>query len=291
MNKIKLWLEATRAETLLASLSPMVIGAVIASQYTQINISVLIFTFIYGLLLHVGTNLSNDYYDFIKGADTDERIAPFSTIQKGTTSLKKINIAFSICFLLAFLIGLLFILRGGIIVALLFTLPIIFGYFYTAGTKPLGYIGLGEILVLLFFGPFACLGTYYLQTLQISILPIIAGLGPGFLSIAILVVNNLRDIDVDKKANKNTLAVRFGKKFAQTEYSVCIFLAFLVPYLYFILSKKPLILSCSSFILLTPFKDIYKFKNPSILNDGLKKTVLLLVIYTIIFCLFLSNIG
>lgn len=287
-NGIKTWLEATRAETLVASISPMVIGTMLASKITQLNYFFLSLTFLYGLLLHLGTNLSNDYYDYLKGADNENRIAPLSTIQTKLTSLNEIKFSFAIAFLAAFFIGLILIARGGAITAALFALPIIFGYHYTAGKKPLGYMGLGEILVLLFFGPYACLGTYYLQTLTFSYLPILAGLGPGFLSVAVLVVNNLRDINVDRPVNKLTLAVRFGKNFAKIEYVFCVFAAFLVPFFYFYLLKKPFILSASLFIFFTPLKLIFNFKDPKLLNVGLQKTVLLLIIYTIIFstCLY-----
>lgn len=283
-KNIKTWILATRAETLVASISPMVIGSILASKITTLNYLFLTLTFLYGLLLHIGTNLSNDYYDYLKGADNENRIAPFSTIQTKLTSLNEIKFGFAIAFLAAFFIGLILIARGGAIAAALFALPIIFGYHYTAGKKPLGYMGLGEILVLIFFGPYACLGTYYLQTLSLSYLPIIAGLGPGFLSVAILVVNNLRDIDVDRPADKLTLAVRFGKSFAKIEYIVCITLAFLVPFFYFMFLKKPYILSAALFIFFTPMKLVFNFKDPKMLNIGLQKTVLLLIIYTIIFC-------
>ncbi|NGX28158.1 MAG: 1,4-dihydroxy-2-naphthoate octaprenyltransferase [Candidatus Anoxychlamydiales bacterium] len=282
-NSIKTWLAATRAETLVASISPMLIGTMLASKITQLNYFFLSLTFLYGLLLHLGTNLSNDYYDYLKGADNENRIAPLSTIQTNQTSLNEIKFSFAIAFLAAFFVGLILIARGGAIAAALFALPIIFGYHYTAGKKPLGYMGLGEILVLLFFGPYACLGTYYLQTLTFSYLPILAGLGPGFLSVAVLVVNNLRDIDVDRPANKLTLAVRFGKSFAKIEYTFCVIAAFLVPFFYFYLLKKPFILSASLFIFFTPLKLIFNFKDPKLLNVGLQKTVLLLIIYTIIF--------
>ncbi len=283
LKKLKIWCLATRAETLVASISPMVIGTFLASKEVKINFLILALTYLYGICLHIGTNLSNDYYDYLKGVDTEDRIAPFSTIQTKLTSLKEIKIAFSLCFLFSFFIGLFLIIQGGILTALLFVFPIIFGYYYTAGKRPLGYMGLGEILVLIFFGPYACLGTYYLQTLKISYLPIILSLGPGFLSVAILVINNLRDITLDKVANKITLAVRFGKKFAQIEYITCIALAFSIPFIYFIQLKKPYILAANIFIFFTPFRLIYNFKNPSLLNDGLKKTVLLLIIYTVIF--------
>ena len=285
LSKVKTWTVATRAETLVASISPIAIGACIVSTHTQLNISIFILTVLYGLFLHIGTNLSNDYYDFLKGADTEKRIAAFSSIQLKLTSLKQIKTAYTISFALAFIIGLYFVYIGGLLVLLLFTLPIFFGYFYTAGKKPLGYIGLGDILVLIFFGPFATLGTYYLQTLKISYLPILAGLAPGFLSTAILIVNNLRDIEVDRPANKKTLAVKMGKRFSQIEYFLCLFLTFIIPLLYYSITKKPFLLISSLTVFLAPFFLILKFKNPSQLNDGLKKTVLVLVIYTIVFCL------
>ena len=283
-KSIKTWLLATRAETLVASISPMIIGTMLASKVASINYYFLVLTFLYGLLLHLGTNLSNDYYDYLKGADNENRIAPFSTIQRKLTSLNEIKLAFSIAFLAAFILGLILIARGGAIAATLFALPIIFGYHYTAGKKPLGYMGLGEVLVLIFFGPYACLGTYYLQTLSLSFVPILVGLGPGFLSVAILVINNLRDIDVDRPVNKLTLAVRLGKNFAKIEYAFCISAAFLIPFFYFMLLKKPLMLSSSIFIFFTPFKLIFNFKDPKLLNLGLQKTVLLLIIFTVIFC-------
>ncbi len=284
-NKIKVWLLATRAEMLIVSICPIIIGACIAFKEAPFNTSVFLLTLLYGIFMHLGTNLSNDYYDYLNGADTDKRVAPFSSIQKKLTSLKQIKSAYRLCFFLGFLIGLTLIFRGGLIVASLFWIPIIFGLYYTAGPRPLGYMGLGEISVLIFFGPFACLGTYYLQTLNITIMPIIAGFAPGFLSTAILIVNNLRDVKVDKPANKITLAVRYGKKFAQTEYATCMFMAFLIPVVYFGLSKQQLVLSSSMILLLAPYKIIYKFKNPSTLNNGIQKTVAILVIYTIVFCL------
>ncbi|MFA6118996.1 MAG: 1,4-dihydroxy-2-naphthoate octaprenyltransferase [Parachlamydiales bacterium] len=284
-EKFKIWFQAARAETLIVSICPITIGAFLAHREIKLNVIVLVLSYIYGLLVHLGTNLSNDYFDYIKGADTDKRIAPLSTIQKKTTSLDQIKTAYLISFIAAFIIGILLILRGGMLIALLFTLPIISGYFYTGGKHPLGYIGLGEILVLLFFGPFAVWGTYYLQTLKLSFTPFLLGFGPGFLIAAVIIINNIRDMVTDKEANKNTLAVKFGKKFAQIEYFICVFLAFITPLIFFNFSQKPIILCSSVFIFFVPFKLIMNFKTPSLLNDGLKKTVLLSIIYTAFFCI------
>jgi 1,4-dihydroxy-2-naphthoate polyprenyltransferase len=283
-KSIKLWIKATRAETTVVSLSSIIIGICLASKEVRINCFFLLLTILYGIFLHLATNLSNDYFDYIKGVDTEERIAPYSTIQTHETSLKQVRRAFSIFYLLAFFLGLILITKGGVLAAILFTFPIIFSYYYTAGPKPLGYLGYGELLVLIFFGPFACFGTYYLQTLKLSILPIIASLGPGCLSVAVLIVNNLRDINIDRKAQKITLAVRLGKNVTKLEYLISLFIAFLVPFIYFSLLKKPIFLAASGFILFAPIKLIFNFKDPKLLNNGLKKTVLLLIIYTVIFC-------
>lgn len=288
MNKIKIWILATRAETIFISLSPIAIGSFLAYKETSINIPILILTFLYGIFLHLGTNLSNDYYDFLKGADNENRIAPLSTIQRNLTSLREVKFAFSLFFILAFLIGLIFIFRTGLITLLLFTLPIFAGYFYTGGTKALGYLGFGDILVFIFFGPFAVLGTYYLQTLKISYLPILAGFGPGFLSTAVLIINNLRDIELDKIVNKNTLAVKFGKKFTQLEFLFCIIFAFSIPWIFYFSLNKTFVLSSSLFIFFVPFKLIFKFENNFLLNKGIQKIAMLQIVYTVLFCLGMS---
>lgn len=288
IKKIRLWIQATRAETIILSLCPIAIGVTLASIEVTINLPILILTFLFGIFLHLGTNLSNDYFDFLNGVDDDNRIATKSTIQKKLTSLKEIKTAYRIFFLLAFLIGLTFIFRGGIIVALLFTVPILIGYYYTGGKKPLGYIGLGEILVFLIFGPFAVLGSYFLQTVRISFVPVLLGIVPGFLATAVLVINNLRDINVDKKANKKTLSVLFGKYFTKIEYNICIFLAFLGVFLSSVLLKKGFILTSSIFIFFTPFKTLKNYKKEVILNEALQKTVLLMILYTLFFCISLK---
>jgi 1,4-dihydroxy-2-naphthoate octaprenyltransferase len=284
-KKIKIWLLAARAETLFISICSIMIGVFLASLEVKLNIPILILTFLYGLFAHIGTNLSNDYFDYLKGADTENRIAPLSTIQNKLTSLKEVKIVYSTAFFLALLIGIIFIFRGGIIVFLMFSFPIIFGFLYTGGPYPLGYLGFGDLLVFIFLGPFSVLGTYFLQTLKFSYLPIIASLGTGFLSVAILTINNLRDLETDKIVNKNTLAVRFGKKFVQMEFIMSIILVFLSTYLSYLYLKKPLILSSLIIIFFVPFKLIFNFKNPKFLNDSMKKIAILQIIYTILFCI------
>ena len=161
--------------------------------------------------------------------------------------------------------------------------PFLAGYYYTAGKKPLGYLGFGDLLVFVFFGPFAVLGTYYLQTYKLSFIPIYVGIGLGFITTAVLITNNLRDINLDREGNKKTLAVIFGKRFSQIEYLFCIFIAFLVPIYFFYITNNFLYLLVSFSLIISPIKIIFNYKQESILNRALQKTVLTLVIYTILF--------
>ncbi|NGX56029.1 MAG: 1,4-dihydroxy-2-naphthoate octaprenyltransferase [Candidatus Anoxychlamydiales bacterium] len=285
LEKFKIWVLATRANTLVVSICPIFLGSALALKVTNINFSVFLLTLCYGLFLHIGTNLSNDYYDYLKGVDTDNRIAPFSTIQLNLTSLKEIKIAFSLSFILAFFTGLILAFKSNILVATLFPIPIFFGLYYTKGKNPLGYMGLGEILVLIFFGPFASFGSYYLQTMKFSVLPIVVGLAPGLFSTAILVVNNLRDIDCDKRAKKNTLSVRFGKNFTKVEYYICLIAIFFIPVIYFSITKNYLVLLANFAILLAPIKTIKNFKDLKVLNIALQKTVLSMILFSLIFFL------
>lgn len=280
--KLKIWLLATRANTLIVSICPVLLGSFLA---TKINYPIFFLALFYALFLHIGTNLSNDYYDYLKGADTNQRQAPFSSIQLNLTSLKEIRVAFALSFILAFFIGVILTIKTNLLVALIFPLPIFFGLYYTKGKTPLGYMGLGELLVLIFFGPFASFGSYYLQTLSFSILPILIGLATGLFSVAILVVNNLRDIETDKRAKKNTLTVKFGKNFTKIEYYICLIAIFCIPIIYFKITNNYLILLSNFALLLAPIKTIKNFKDPKILNIALQKTVLSMFSFTTIFFL------
>src|SRR5208283_4567440 len=133
-------------------------------------------------------------------------------------------------FVLAALSSIYLVHRAGVCILIIAIASIFSGILYTAGPKPLGYLGLGDLFVLIFFGPVAVGVTYFTQALEINWAVIAAGLAPGFLSMAILAVNNLRDMDTDRRAGKLTLAVRFGRSFAMSEYLFCIIAATLIPF-------------------------------------------------------------
>jgi len=228
-SKLKIWAISTRPKTLLVAVGPVAMGAAMALGKGGINAVILIITLAAAVLIQIGTNLANDYYDFIKGADTEHRTGPTRATAAGLVSPGEMKKAFVIAFGLAIVLGFFLVLKGGTPILIIGVVSVICGVLYTAGPFPLGYLGLGELFVLIFFGPVAVGGTYYLQRSDITTQVLIAGLAPGLLAAAILAVNNLRDISTDKTAGKKTLIVRFGYNFGVAEYIFCVITACLIP--------------------------------------------------------------
>jgi 1,4-dihydroxy-2-naphthoate octaprenyltransferase len=183
------------------------------------------------ILIQVGTNLANDYFDFIHGADTADRLGPTRATSAGLVTPGAMKRAFLITFALAVASGIYLIARGGWPVLAIGLISIATGVLYTGGPRPLGYLGLGDLLVLIFFGPVAVGGTYYVQALRWSEASLVAGLAAGALSTALLVVNNLRDLETDARSGKRTLAVRWGPRFSKAEFVGCVATAALIPVL------------------------------------------------------------
>lgn len=267
MNTVTLWVEATRPKTLFASLAPMLIGTCYAIHHGFFSLATCLFTLFAALGVQIGTNFVNDYYDFLKGADTPSRKGPRRLVQAGIISLEDIKLASLLTFSAVALLSVYLIARGGPIFAVLTAVSIFLGIGYTGGPWPLAYLGIGEIFVFFFFGPIAAASTAYLQTLSFSWEIFFLGFTPGLLSTAILVVNNLRDIEEDRKAHKKTLAVRLGKKFSQIEYSFCIFIGCLIPLCFgWWLSAFALIPA------LIPLKIVWNFKDEIELNAAFNQT-------------------
>jgi len=289
-NLFQVWLLAARPQTLSAAVAPVLIGLAMAFAMGKLNWPIALATLGCALLIQIGTNFVNDYYDFKKGTDNAARIGPTRVTQSKLVTPTEIKAASVGVFSLVLFLGIYLIWHGGWFIFWIGITAILSGIFYTAGPVPLGYLGLGEIFVFIFFGPLAVAGTYFLQTQQIGYLPFLAGVAPGLLSVAILTVNNLRDIDSDRQARKKTLAVRFGKRFAQNEYLLCIILASLFPFiLYMITLQHMSTLSASSLILLAlPLIHVvytYPEENGKALNAILAKTGKLLMIYSILFAI------
>ena len=238
------------------------------------------------LLIQIGTNLSNDYFDFVKGADTEERLGPARATQAGWIRPEIILRSSLLVFAAAVIIGIFLVLRGGWPIVLIGIASVICGILYTGGPYPLAYLGLGEVFVVIFFGPVATLGTYYVQALEFSKEVFIAGLAPGLISTALIVVNNLRDIPTDIKARKRTLAVRFGYRFARIEYTLCILGGLFIPLFLVVMLKDHWFSLIASFAVIPaffPIRDVVSGISGEMLNDTLAKTGKVLLIFSILF--------
>lgn len=278
---------AARPRTLGAALAPVLIGTALAFGDGFRAWLAALAAALGATLIQIGTNFANDYFDFLKGTDHAGRLGPTRVTSAGLVSPEQIRNAFLLTFALTALPGLYLIYAGGWPILVLGLLSIASGILYTAGPYALAYIGLGDLFVLLFFGFAATAGTYYVQTHTLSPAVLWASLAPGFLSMAILTANNLRDRTTDAASNKRTLAVRFGAGFARAEYLFCWLVAALTPWLIYFLTphQAPLSLLASGVILLAipAIKQVFALDSTPALNPILGQTNKLLLIYSLIF--------
>lgn len=289
MHPLKALLLASRPRTWIASLSPVLLGTAFAAKEQPIDLFLFSLTAFFSLLIQIGTNFANDYFDFIKGADTAARKGPPRATQQGWISPLAMLRATFIIFSIAFAIAIPLMIRAGWQWSLpLAILSILFGILYTGGPKPLGYMGLGELLVLIFFGPIATCGTYFLQTLSMHPLVFFGGLAPGFLSCSLLIANNLRDEESDRVAKKQTLVVRWGTRWGQWEYLFSLVAASSIPLIlvFFYTAPKSLLSASLIFPLSFPLvKKAFFFKDPLELISVLQGSAGLLFLYTAFFCI------
>lgn len=224
---MRVWFQAFRPKTLTAAIVPVVVGtALVHFQAKTIYWSMSFFALLSALFIQIGTNLFNDAIDFLKGADTAERIGPQRVSQGGLVSIKMVFAGGFLSFILALLCGIPLVLQGGWPLIVIGLVSLVLGYAYTGGPFPLAYLGLGDLFVILFFGLIAVAGVHYLHVLEWSPAALYAGLQVGVLATVLIAINNLRDVEQDIKAHKKTLAVRFGVGFARSEISILIFMAF-----------------------------------------------------------------
>ncbi len=227
-NVVAAWIEAARPKTLAASISPVLLGVALAYYDGAFDIVPAILCLGVALFAQIASNFANDYFDFKKGADNEERLGPERAVAQGWISPKAMLIGTFVTLGLACLLGLILIqfadwrlLGVGIAIAICVLA-------YSAGPFPLAYNGLGDVCVLLFYGIVPVCFTYYIQILDFSLLSFLLSLALGFLSVNILVVNNYRDYEQDKKAHKQTTIVLFGRRFGRVFYVLNQCLAFLL---------------------------------------------------------------
>lgn len=228
------WIKICRPGTLTAGASPVFIGLITTIKAGfQLSWLTALITFIAALAIQIASNLFNDYYDYKKGLDKPGRLGPSRALALGEVSEKAMKTAIFIDLAVAVLCGSYLVWIGGCPILFIGVLSLLFAWLYTATLFSLSYLGIADIFVLIFFGPVATVGTVYLQTRVFLVNAFWLGLACGFISMAVLTVNNIRDIDSDRAAGKHSLAVRFGKLFAEWEYLVLFVL--LIPC--FILGK------------------------------------------------------
>ncbi len=224
----KHWITAIRPPTLPAAVAPVLVGTAAASGIEDsFRLTVFIATLAAAILIQIGTNFANDVFDFEHGADTTDRLGPPRVTQSGLISPERVRLGTVVTFGGAAAIGVYLIVVGGWPILAIGVLSILAGIAYTGGPWPLGYHGLGDVAVFVFFGMVAVIGTYYLQTDTVSSTVVVAAVPVGLLVTAILVVNNLRDIETDQQAGKRTLAVRIGEPATRLQYVALV----LGPYL------------------------------------------------------------
>lgn len=225
-NSFQLWLSASRPKTLAAALVPVCTGASIAWMSGLFRTDSTLVALFCAVVIQIGTNFANDYFDFMKGADTDDRLGFERATASGLISPNAMRNAMIAAMLIAFIAGLYLVWIGGWVVLAIGLLSLLFGVLYTGGPYPLGYNGLGDIFVFIFFGMVAVMGTYYVNAQEWSVLSLWAAIPVGALCVNILVVNNLRDVEQDRVANKRTLGVIFGETALKAEYTSMLLLSY-----------------------------------------------------------------
>ena len=221
---------AARPRTLPAAVAPVLVGTAAAVEWfgSLPRVGAFIAALLGSIFIQIGTNLANDYSDAKRGADTVDRLGPVRVTSAGLVTPQRVLVATWIAFAVAVACGIYLTVVAGPVILLIGVLSIAAGVLYTGGPRPYGYAGFGEIFVFLFFGLVAVNGSYYVQVEQLDALPLGLSISIGFLATAILVVNNVRDVETDRRAGKMTMAVRVGRHNAVVLYRLLVLGAFVV---------------------------------------------------------------
>lgn len=223
------WIEAARPKTLPAAIIPVMVGTALAAAHRSADYGKAAICLAFALLVQIGTNFANDYFDFVKGADTAERVGPRRAVAAGLITPARMLTATCLVLGVAFLVGLLLVRSGGWVLLPIGIVSIICAIAYTGGPFPLGYNGLGDLFVFIFFGLVAVCATFYVQAGYVSPDVVSCAAAVGLLAANIIVPNNYRDMETDARAGKKTLVVRFGRRFAVWQYALSATVALLCP--------------------------------------------------------------
>ena len=225
----RIWLLASRPKTLPAALVPVLVGSAFAAQAGTFHAGAAALCLGFALLVQIGTNFANDYFDYVQGADTAQRVGPARAVASGWVTPGTMRVAMLLVFAAAFAVGLGLIHFGGWGLLPLGVLCILCGIAYTGGPYPLGYHGLGDVFVFLFFGLVAVGATFWVQAHALTGEVLLAAAAIGALAANLLVANNYRDRETDVAAGKRTLIVRFGERFGRLQYGAAVLLSGAVP--------------------------------------------------------------
>ena len=281
---MKIWLKGARLRTLPLAIAPVLMGAGIAELSKKFDLTLTLLALAVALFLQIGVNYANDYSDGIRGTD-DNRVGPARLTGGGLAKPKMVLLAALICFGVAAVFGLVITVITGLwwFIAV-GAVCIVAAWFYTGGKKPYGYLGLGELVVFVFFGLVATVGTDYIQERELNFFAVYAGVMAGCFATAVLLINNIRDIDTDIKSNKRTLASRIGRKPALFLFSLLILTPFVLVTLFWIFAPATFLVN----LLIIPALIILIIantgKDAKSLVLALQLTSLLSVSFAALFC-------
>ncbi|HUU45488.1 MAG TPA: 1,4-dihydroxy-2-naphthoate polyprenyltransferase [Acidobacteriota bacterium] len=282
------WILAARPKTLWASVAPVIVGTAVAWRDGMLHWPAAVACLAGAVLIQIGTNFANDLFDYERGVDTSARTGPLRVTQAGLVTPEQMRAAMVVVFSFAFAVGVFLVWRGGWPIVAVGLASIAAAILYTGGPFPYGYRGLGDLFVFVFFGPVAVAGTYYVQALEVTTAVWAASLPMGFLATAILVVNNLRDIDTDRQTGKKTLAVRLGRTGSTWEYALLLTASLLVPIVMVVCDMAGIGVLAAAAAMLIGIPDIMTLARQTDgarLNQTLARTARLQAVYAIVFAI------
>lgn len=284
-TQLHIWILAARPKTLPAAAAGVITGTALAFQDGYFRYAPALAALLVALLLQIGSNLANDVYDFERGADAGERYGPQRVTQTGLLTPRQVKVGMWVVFGLSGILGLYLAFLAGWVVILIGIAAILSAIVYTGGPFPLGYYGLGDLFVFIFFGLVAVTGTYFVQAGSVSVQAWWMSLPIGWLIVDILVVNNLRDIKADRAAGKYTLAVRFGERGTRFQYIILLIASYVLLPVLALLNILPWssLLAWLSFPLGWRTWQIVRKQAGYSLNEALAGTGRTTLVYSILF--------
>jgi 1,4-dihydroxy-2-naphthoate polyprenyltransferase len=286
LSHLRLWLLAARPRTLPAAVAPVLVGTALAISEDVFRALPFVAALIGSVFIQIGTNLSNDYSDARRGADTEDRLGPVRVTAGGLMPPKRVLVGTYVAFGIAVAAGLYLAAVAGWELLVVGAASILAGVLYTGGPRPYGYEGLGEVFVFLFFGLVAVAGSYFVQTEELRWEAFALAVPVGLLAAAILVVNNIRDIETDRRAGKRTLAVKLGRQRARKLFTVMVVISFLVPPLLVPALSAWVLLALAALPLAPPLiRTVATRTDGRALNGALAGTGRLLAVYSLLLAL------